>query len=77
VRVERGVLAAFEGGCHAAVGAWLAPDGTLHAGADEGSGWRSVALRGSVTDAVAAIRSASGEAPTAWARPASPWERWG
>jgi hydroxymethylbilane synthase len=80
IAAERGVLGAFEGGCHAAVGAWADRSrGELVAGADLGDGWRTVRVPLDQPDAtavaVARLRGAAPDAgPATWAHPAAPWE---
>lgn len=79
VRYERGVLAAFEGGCHAAVGAWVDRDrDQLLAGADLGDGWGTTAVPlndDAIATAVANLRAGGTPLHTdlPWVRPAAPW----
>ncbi len=57
VRIERGLLSRFEGGCHTAFGAWARPDGgewKVSLGLDlEGKGWCRTAFSGSLEDCFA------------------------
>ncbi|MFT6820411.1 MAG: hydroxymethylbilane synthase [Myxococcota bacterium] len=79
VAMERGVLGAFEGGCHAAVGASVDTQaGVLFAGADTGTGWRCVTISLDQTDphllAVQALRAGGAVQEGPWIRPLTLWE---
>lgn len=77
VRLERGVLGRLEGGCHAAVGAWVdATSRTLHAGALVDGAWKAVAVPVTPDADAAAVAALDGpgvhiDGP--WLRPATRW----